>query len=90
MAPIALTLYTRSGCHLCEDMDDILRPVAGELQCVLEHVDISGDPALEARFGEEIPVLFINGRKAFKYRLTERELRKRLQAERGAATRSAG
>jgi glutaredoxin len=81
MAPIALTLYTRPGCHLCEDMKDILRPVATELGCALEQVDISADPALEARFGLEIPVLFVNGRKAFKYRLTERDLRRRLRAE---------
>lgn len=81
MLPIALTLYTRAGCHLCEDMEAVLLPVAAEFGCVLERVDISSDPALEARFGQEIPVLLVNGRKAFKYRLTERELRRRLQAE---------
>jgi hypothetical protein len=82
MVPIALTLYTRAGCHLCEDMEAVLLPAAAEFGCVLERVDISSDPALEARFGQEIPVLLVNGRKAFKYRLTERELRRRLQAER--------
>ena len=81
MAPIALTFYTRAGCHLCEDMEHILRPVATELGCALEQVDISTDRDLEARFGLEIPVLFVNGRKAFKYRLTERDLRRRLRAE---------
>ena len=88
MAPIALTLYTRPGCHLCADMEHILRPVATELGCALEQVDISTDPALEARFGLESPVLLVNGRKAFKYRLTERELRRRLQAERRPSTPS--
>ncbi|MBI3796610.1 MAG: glutaredoxin family protein [Deltaproteobacteria bacterium] len=47
----------------------------------LEETDISLDPELEARFGQEIPVLFINGRKAFKYRLTAGELRRRLARE---------
>jgi glutaredoxin len=85
MAAIALTLYTRPGCHLCDEMKEILDPVVRKLGCTVAEVDISGDAELEARFGHEIPVLFVNGRKAFKYRLTERELRKRLRAERRSA-----
>ncbi len=81
MVPIALTLYSRPGCHLCDDMREILEPVARQLSCSVAEIDISGDAELEARFGNEIPVLFVNGRKAFKYRLTERALRKRLRAE---------
>ena len=82
MAPIALTLYSRPGCHLCDEMKEIAFPVARELGCAVAEVDISETPELESRFGTEIPVLFVNDRKAFKYRLTERELRKRLAAER--------
>jgi glutaredoxin len=81
MASIQLTLYTRPECHLCDDMKRIVHPIARELGCALQEVDISGDAELEARFGTEIPVLLVNGRKAFKYRLTERELRKRLRKE---------
>jgi glutaredoxin len=81
MARIALTLYSRRGCHLCEAMKEVAAPVVRELGCTLVEVDISSDPALEARYGTEIPVLLVNDRKAFKYRLTERELRKRLRAE---------
>ena len=82
MAPIALTLYSRPGCHLCDEMKEIAYPVAKELGCAVAEVDISADPELEARYGTEIPVLLVNGRKAFKYRLTERELRKRLRRKR--------
>ena len=78
MASPALTLYSRPGCHLCDDMKAVVQPLARELGCALDEVDISGDAALEARFGHEIPVLFVDGRKAFKYRVTERELRKQL------------
>ena len=81
MAPTALVLYSRPGCHLCDDLKEIVVPVARELGCVLEEIDISGHPDLEARYGTEIPVLLINGRKAFKYRLTEHELRQRLARE---------
>jgi len=81
MAPIALTLYSRPGCHLCDAMKEITYAVAREMGCSLAEVDISADPELEARYAVEIPVLLVNGRKAFKYRCTERELRKRLRAE---------
>jgi len=47
----------------------------------LEEIDISTDPELEIRFGQEIPVLFVNGRKAFKYRLTVSELHRKLARE---------
>jgi hypothetical protein len=60
-------------------MKEIVAPVARELGYPVTEVDISGDPELETRYGAEIPVLLVNGRKAFKYRLTERELRERLR-----------
>jgi hypothetical protein len=44
----------------------------------VEHIDVSMDPALERLYGEEIPVLLINDRKAAKYRISEGELRRRL------------
>jgi glutaredoxin len=82
MASIAVTLYSRPGCHLCSEMKEIAYPVAQEMGCSVTDVDISTDPELEARYATEIPVLLVNGRKAFKFRLTARELRKRLAAER--------
>ncbi len=78
MSPIILILYGRPECHLCDEMKAIVGRVARELGCTLEQIDISGDPELEAQYGTEIPVLMVNGRKAFKYRVSERELRKRL------------
>ena len=47
----------------------------------LTRVEIDGDAGLEVRFGQEVPVLFINERKAFKYRCTARDLRRRLLLE---------
>ena len=78
---IALTLYSRPECCLCEEMKAVLAQVRQGTPFTLEEIDISGDPELEARFGQEIPVLFINDRKAFKYRLTASELRRRLVRE---------
>ena len=79
MRPVELTLYSRPGCHLCDDMKAIVAPVARELGWIVKEIDISGHPELESRFGQEIPVLFVGERKAFKYRLTESALRRRLR-----------
>jgi hypothetical protein len=71
---IALTIYSRPGCHLCDDMKAVVRSAAETIPLHLEEVDISADPELEAQYGLEIPVLLVNGRKAAKYRVTEQEL----------------
>lgn len=74
-----LTLYTRQGCHLCEEMKRILRQLAGEIAFEVEEIDVDGSADFREKFGEEVPVLFIDGRKAFKYRVTAGELRKQLR-----------
>ena len=79
---LTLTLYSRADCCLCEEMKAVLAQVQENIPFTLEQIDISTDPELESRFGQEIPVLFVNGRKAFKYRLTAGELRRRLVRER--------
>ncbi len=79
---IALTIYSRPGCHLCDDMKDIIRRTAATVPLDLREVDISSDPELEAQYGLEIPVLLVNGRKAAKYRVTEEELLRILEHRR--------
>ncbi|KMW44009.1 glutaredoxin family protein [Ralstonia insidiosa] len=54
---IELTLYGRSYCHLCDDMKVALEPFQRGFSFVLHEVDVDSDPALEARFGELVPVL---------------------------------
>ena len=82
-----LTLYSRPGCHLCEDMKAIAHRVAraADEPVTIDEIDISTDPALEARYGLEIPVLLIDGRKAAKYRVTEGELTRLLRDRSGRA-----
>jgi len=81
---LTLILYSRPECCLCEEMKAVLAQVRQGIPFALEEIDISADPELEARFGQEIPVLFVNGRKAFKYRLTAGELRRKLERENSA------
>jgi glutaredoxin len=82
---IGLTIYSRPGCHLCDEMKAIVRRVAASADAPIdiEEVDISTDPGLEARYGLEIPVLLVDGKKAAKYRVSEADLRKIVTARRG-------
>ena len=75
-----LTLYSRPGCHLCVEMKDVVQRVARDVALTLSEVDISTDPGLEARYGVEIPVLLVNGKKAAKYRIAEADLRRLLRS----------
>ena len=77
---LALTIYSRPGCHLCDEMKAVVDLVARRVPLTVHIVDISNDPRLEARYGLEIPVLLVNGRKAAKHRVTEDELRRMLKA----------
>jgi glutaredoxin len=77
---LTLTVYTRPGCHLCDEMKAIVDRVARGGPYTIDSIDISNDPELEARYGTEIPVLMVNGRKAAKYRIAEDELRRILEA----------
>jgi len=75
---VRLTIYSKPGCHLCDDMKSLIHRViathANAHTITLDEVDISTDPALLDRYGLEIPVLMIEGKKVAKYRVTEEEL----------------
>jgi hypothetical protein len=82
---IAVTIYSRQGCHLCDQMKAVVERVGQSMAIAIEEIDVSTDPALEARYGGEIPVLLVGGTKAAKYRVTEAELRRILSARIGGA-----
>jgi hypothetical protein len=63
-------------------MAEVVRVVGEEVSFDFEEVDVDADPALRDRYGDQVPVLLINGRRAFKYELTTGALRRRLAAER--------
>jgi glutaredoxin len=75
-----VTLYTRAGCHLCDDAKQVLEQAGRKVRFTLEVLDIDADPELRALYNEEVPVIAIDGRKAFRYRVTEQEFLKRLAA----------
>jgi glutaredoxin len=82
---IALTIYSRPGCHLCDEMKAVVSAVARQIPLRLDEIDISGDSALEALYGLEIPVLMVEGKKAAKYRIGEEELVRVLAGRAGGA-----
>jgi glutaredoxin len=77
-----LTLYTRRDCCLCAEMKAVIQVVAADLPLELDEIDVDRSSELRGQFGDHVPVLFIDGRKAFKYRVTAAALGKRLTRQR--------
>jgi len=75
-----VTVYTRSGCHLCEEAKQVIESVRRRATFDYEELDIDSDPQLRQLYNEEVPVIAIDGKKAFKYRVTPAELLKKLAA----------
>ncbi len=59
--PNVVTVYTRKGCHLCDVAIETLESLQPELHFDIEKRFIDGDPDLEAKYGERIPVIQIDG-----------------------------
>jgi glutaredoxin len=72
-----VVLYSAAGCHLCEQARELLDAEGVEY----DEVDIGGDPELEARYREWLPVLEIDGERAFVYRIPVEVLRRKLTAQ---------
>jgi len=84
---IVVRLYSRPGCHLCDIMKATVEQIVASSRTPiqLEQIDISTDADLEARYGLEIPVLEINGKKVAKYRISEEALKRILAGQAGRA-----
>jgi glutaredoxin len=75
---VKLTLYSRQDCCLCDEMKTVIQQVAAKTALYLVEIDVDSNVELQAKYGSEVPVLFINGHKAFKYRLTAAGLTRKL------------
>ena len=72
-------LYTRKGCHLCDVAKEVIDRVRLTEQFELRVLDVDSDAQLAERYGQEVPVILVNGRKHAKYRLDERLFLDRLR-----------
>jgi glutaredoxin len=77
--PREVTLYTRPGCHLCEEAKAAIAPLLREFAAVLREVNIEKDEVLEERYSLDIPVIFIGARKAAKHRVDVEQFRRQLE-----------
>lgn len=74
-----VVLYTRAGCGLCEDAKQAVAAARRQVAFVYREVDIDTDPGLFARHRYDIPVIEVDGRKAFKHRVDPGALVERLR-----------
>ena len=70
-----VTLYTAHGCSLCGPVRRRIESVRADVPFELDEIDITGVPELERRYREWLPVVEIDGERAFVYRIDEDELR---------------
>jgi glutaredoxin len=71
-------VYSRKGCHLCEIVKESLVKLHKRGGFNWRDVDVDSDPDLRRQYNDQVPVVFINGRKAFKYRMDEQEFLRKL------------
>jgi glutaredoxin len=73
-----VVVYSRKGCHLCEIVKETLAKLERRGGFTWREVDVDADDQLRREYTDEVPVVFIDGRKAFKYRMDEREFLRKL------------
>jgi glutaredoxin len=71
-------LYGKPGCHLCDDARAVIQAVCAELGVGWTEIDITVDPELFEKYGEQIPVTFVDGRQHDFWRVDPARLRKAL------------
>ncbi|QCW49715.1 glutaredoxin family protein [Nocardioides dongxiaopingii] len=74
-----VTLYSRTGCHLCEVAEEVVARVCADLGEGYDVVLVDGDPELQRRFSDEVPVTFVDGRQHDFWRVDEARLRAALR-----------
>jgi hypothetical protein len=84
--PVRVAVFYGHGCHLCERAIAQVRALRQELKFELEEVAIDGDPELEARYREWLPVVEIDGERAFTYYVHDEALRRRLSTAQSPRT----
>ena len=77
--PLEVTVYSRPGCHLCEEAKAAIAPLLHEFGAALREVNIDDDAVLRKRYGWDVPVIFLGGRKVAKHRVNLERFRRQLR-----------
>jgi glutaredoxin len=80
--PLEVTLYTRPGCHLCEEAKAQIAPLLKRAGARLREVNIDEDAELRARYNVDVPVIFLGARKVAKHRVDLEQFRRQLEEAR--------
>jgi glutaredoxin len=78
-APRDVTIYSRPGCHLCEEAKAQIAPLLTEFGARLTEINIDEDPELRGRYDYDVPVIFLGARKAAKHRVDPAKFRRQLR-----------
>ena len=76
--PLEVTLYTRPGCHLCDEAKLRIAPLLAEFGARLREVNIDADPELHELYNLDVPVIFLADRKIAKHRVDPGQFRRQL------------
>jgi glutaredoxin len=76
--PRDVIVYSRKGCHLCEVVKESLSKLSRRGGFTWREVDVDSNPELRRQYNDEVPVVFIDGRKAFKYHMNEQDFLRKL------------
>ncbi len=74
-----VTFYTKAGCHLCEEVRDMLDDIAAQATYELTEIDIRSNPELFEEYRYRIPVIIINDEKVLEGRIEYRDLAQAFQ-----------
>jgi len=79
--PVDITVYSREDCHLCAVALSRIETVSDETGVAVDvtEIEIDGDPELEAEYGDSVPVVFIEGDRAFEYTVDTDDLARTLK-----------
>jgi glutaredoxin len=78
-APRDVTIYSRPGCHLCEEAKAQIAPLLKEFGARLTEINIDEDSELRARYDYDVPVIFLGARKAAKHSVDLAQFRRQLR-----------
>ena len=78
MEPRTVLVYSRKGCHLCEVVKESLTKLSRRGTFTWREIDVDADTELRRQYTDEVPVVFIDGHKAFKYRMNEQDFLRKL------------
>jgi glutaredoxin len=81
--PLDVTLYTRPGCHLCDEAKAAISPLLAASGARLREVNIDADPVIRASYDYDVPVIFLGARKVAKHRVDLQQFRRQLEEARG-------